>query len=145
MVSVLVLESANHQRYQVRHPPNTKYSTLAPNVCAKAPFIKAQKPPNVAIPESGVASTDSWRTLIGYPEFFNVSEVILDAVAFDEYACNASISGIHVDSYDWFKVSNKSVPGKSRIEVRLTMDETVFAVVLSRSVVQVGLNRVGEM
>jgi hypothetical protein len=95
------------------------------------------------MPESGVASTVSWRTLIGYPEFIN--EVILDPVAFDEYACNASIAGIHVDSYDWFKVSNESVPGKSRIEVRLTMDETVFAVVLSRSVVQAGLNRVGQV
>jgi hypothetical protein len=100
---------------------------------------------NVAMPESGVASTVSWRTLIGYPEFINVNEVILDAVAFDEYACNASISAIHVDSYDWFKVRNKSVPGKFRIEVRLTMDETVFAVVLSRSVVQAGLNRVGQV
>jgi hypothetical protein len=61
-----------------------------------------------------VASTVSWSTIDRNRSFFNVNEVILDAVAFDGNACNALISGIHVDSYDWFKVSNKSVPREIR-------------------------------
>jgi hypothetical protein len=36
--------------------------------------------------------------------------VILDAVLFEGDGCHGVICGVHVDSYDWFRISKERVP-----------------------------------